>query len=88
MRMSDDYLEQMRAHVDASGRLTHINAVDLLTELELTRKAIKNPHDVMRVARRNLHRVVCRYRRGRRQPADAARRRSVGKGAHGTGGGR
>jgi hypothetical protein len=31
----------MRAHVDASGRLTHINAVDLLTELELTRKQSK-----------------------------------------------
>jgi hypothetical protein len=32
--MRADYLEQMRAHVDEGGKLSHQNGVDLLTEVE------------------------------------------------------
>lgn len=32
--MRASYLEQMRAHVDDGGKLTHANAVDLLAEIE------------------------------------------------------
>lgn len=34
MVMTKPYLEQMRAHVDEDGQLTHHNAVDLLAEVE------------------------------------------------------
>jgi hypothetical protein len=41
MRNADSYLEQMRAHVDEGGTLTHSNAVTLLSELEAARKQSK-----------------------------------------------
>ena len=41
MEMNQAYLDQMRAHVDAGGKLTHRNAVELLTELERLRERIK-----------------------------------------------
>lgn len=33
-RLSPNYLEQMRAHVDEGGQLSHRNGLDLLAEVE------------------------------------------------------
>lgn len=39
--MTKEYLEQMRAHVDEGGQLSHRNGVDLLAEIErLTATAV------------------------------------------------
>ena len=35
--MSDEYLEQMQAHLDMGGKLNHKNAVELLAELNRCR---------------------------------------------------
>ena len=37
------YLEEMRAHVDAGGQLTHRNAVDLLAEVEMLSGLVCEP---------------------------------------------
>ncbi len=39
-----EYLEQMRAHVDEGGKLTHINAVELMAELDRLREGLKSAH--------------------------------------------
>jgi len=39
--MTDGYLEQMEAHVDAGGTLSHANATDLLQQVMQQREAMK-----------------------------------------------
>jgi hypothetical protein len=41
--MDRAYLEQMRAHVDEGGALSHINGVELLAEVERLRKILDTP---------------------------------------------
>ena len=47
MTMDDKYLDQMEAHLDEGGQLSHINGLGLFNELKKVRNALKTAKSLL-----------------------------------------